>query len=190
MIGLIPRLWMVLLEQQTDESRIRAILAEAGIPQDRRFALDQPYDDAELLRLVHASAQVLGKDVNGLVEDFAQVFIDDAVQRWPVWFEMAPDARSFLERQPRIHASFSRALDTAASREAPKPQKFHIATLDDGLLVEYRSDNRLCGLYKALAGAVLRHYRDEACRIEEPVCMHHGHDHCEIRLTWPRSDRT
>ncbi len=190
MIGLIPRLWMTLLEQQADDAQVPAVLAEAGIPPDRRFALDQPYDDAELLPLVHASAKVLGRDLDALIDDFADLFIADAVRRWPVWFEMAPDARSFLERQPRIHASFARALDTAADRDAPKPQKFHITELDDGLRVEYRSENRLCGLYKSLAAAVLRHYRDESGRIDERVCMHRGHDHCEIRLTWPRADRT
>lgn len=181
---------MALLEQRTDAAGIQAILADAGVPEDRQFALDQPYDDAELLRLVHASARGLGENVEALMEDFANVFITDAVQRWPVWFEMAPDARSFLERQPRIHESFSRALDTAASREAPKPQKFRITTTDDGLQVEYRSENRLCGLYKALAAAVLRHYHDEQGRIDETCCMHHGHDHCEIRLTWPRLSTT
>ncbi len=186
MIGLIPRIWMMTLQQQADEAAIRSILAEAGVPANRLFALDQSYDDAELLRLVHASAQVLGKDVDILLEDFSQTFIDDAVKRWPVWFEMAPDARSFLERQPRIHDSFARSLDDTASQPTRQAQKFRIAEIEDGLMVEYRSDNKLCGLYKSLARAVLRHYKDETGQIQESVCMHHGHDHCEIRLRWPR----
>ncbi len=190
MIGLIPRIWMMTLQQQADENTLQTILARAGIPGDRQFALDLPYDDAELLRLIHASAQILRKDVDALIEDFSQTFIDDAVRRWPVWFEMASDARSFLERQPRIHDSFSRSLDDAATAGfQQKPQKFRIAEIEDGLLVEYRSENRLCSLYKSLAGAVLRHYQDATGRIEESVCMHHGHDHCEIRVTWPSSTR-
>lgn len=190
MIGLIPRIWMMTLQQQADESTLQAILAEAGIPSDRQFALDLPYDDAELLRLIHASAQILRKEVGALIEDFSQNFIDDAVRRWPVWFEMAPDARSFLERQPRIHDSFSRSLQDAASGDVHhKPPKFRITEVLDGLLVEYRSENKLCSLYKSLAGAVLRHYKDTTGRIEESVCMHRGHDHCEIRVTWPGSIR-
>lgn len=189
MIGLIPRLWMMTLQQQADEGAIRTILAEAGIPADRQFALDHAYDDAELLRLIHASAAVLGKDVGVLIDDFSATFIQDALRRWPVWFEMAPDARSFLERQPRIHDSFARSLDDAAGPGGSKAQKFRVTEVEDGLHVQYRSANRLCGLYKSLASAVMRHYADETGRIEETMCMHDGHDHCEITVTWPRQTR-
>ncbi len=186
MIGLIPRIWVQMLQDKAVPAQIQAIFLKAGVPPDRKFALDEPYDDAELLRLVHASAKILGREVDSLIDDFSQAFIEDAVRRWPVWFEMAPDARSFLERQPRIHGSFSRSLDDAEHLGKQKAQKFRTTEMPDGLLVEYRSPNKLCGMYKSLAAAVFHHYKDTTGRIEESRCMHDGHDHCEIRVRWPR----
>lgn len=190
MIGLIPRIWIMTLQKITDQQHIGSILAQAGVPEDKTYALDAPYEDAELMRIMHASAEVLGLDLDVLIHEFSEVFIQDAVKRWPVWFEMAPDARSFLERQPRIHGSFSRSLDDVENLGKQKAQKFRTTEIGNGLLVEYRSPNKLCGLYKSLARSVFRHYKDEQAHIEEPLCMHLGHDHCEIRVTWPPSTTT
>lgn len=186
MIGLIPRIWMMTLEQLTEPEKIRSILTHAGIPEDRKFAIDEPYEDAEFLGMVNASADVLRMKQDDLIQAFSETFIKDATSRWPVWFEMAPDARSFLERQPRIHGSFSRSLDDAENLGKQKAQKFKTSETEDGLRVEYRSSNKLCGIYKSLAQSVLRHYNDDDGRVHEVVCMHDGHDHCDIRITWPR----
>ena len=70
------------LEKRADADTIQTILTAAGIPSDRKFALDVPYEDAELLRLVHASVQVLQPKVGEKIYDGAvgsAGFLCDAV---------------------------------------------------------------------------------------------------------------
>lgn len=186
MIGLILSVWMMCVEDMSDADTVRAILREAQAPEDTRFAIDRPYDDAMLLRILHASVTVLGKTSEQLLEAFARRFIDDALQRWPVWFEMSPTARDFLERQPRIHARFSHSLGEDADDGAFDRNKFEVEAVEDGLRVVYRSRNRMCELYKALARELMAHYRDTEGRITESQCMHDGADACRMHVHWPR----
>ncbi len=185
MIGLIPKIWVMTLERLTAPESVSRILEKAGYPGDHRFALDQPYDDGRFAGLIAASSSELGMEEEALLEAFSKTFIEDSVQRWPVWYRMAPTARDFLERQPRIHDSFYRAAGDGFS--AGTVPKFQVTAMDDGLRVEYRSHNRLCRLYTALARALLDHYGDAHARVTETCCMHEGHDHCEIRVRWPAS---
>lgn len=185
MIGLIPRVWMICIESLSDADTVRAVLRAARVPQDLRFALDQPYDDAMFLRVVHASSEVLGLSHEALVDAFANTFIDDAVKRWPVWFEMSPTARDFLERQPRIHASFSRSLTRQTDDAHPSASKFDVQSTDHGLDVVYYSSNRMCALYKSLARALMAHYGDSVGTVSESRCMHDGADSCHMHVRWP-----
>jgi len=185
MIGLIPRVWMICIESLSDADTVRAVLRAAQVPQDLRFALDQPYDDAIFLRVVDASAQVLGMSHEALVDAFARTFIDDAVKRWPVWFEMSPTARDFLERQPRIHASFSRSLTRQTDDSPHSGSKFDVQAVEGGLDVVYQSANRMCSLYKALARTLMAHYGDRTGSIRESRCMHDGADSCHMHVRWP-----
>jgi len=61
--------------------------------------------------------------------------------------------------------------------------KFRIERFDDKIVTHYRSPNKLCSLYKALARWMFSHYGDEAL-IEETKCMHRGDEECEIHVIW------
>ncbi len=83
--------------------------------------------------------------------------------------------------QPEIHNTFPVGLQRPEERQAVR-DKFRLEKLADELVVRYRSPNRLCDMYKAIARHVL-HYKDEAT-IDEPRCMKHGDDECELRIRW------
>lgn len=184
MIGIIPRLWMSSVAQYHPAASTEAILAKSGFQPQYEFALDEVCNDEACLRLLHATTEVTGAPQSQLVEEFAQHFIADAAHRWPTWFAMSPTAKDFLQRQPRIHDSFRRSLNPEQAR-TNWHSKFVIEPTPNGLKVFYQSDNRLCDLYIALAKALIAHYQEQGVTFEHPTCMHQGHDHCDIHISWP-----
>jgi hypothetical protein len=151
-------------------------LAEAGLPTDRAYQLNEPYAESEAQRLTAAASQRLS------VEDIAEAFFKDTLARFPTWYEMCKTSREFLEMQPEIHNTFAYGLQRPEDRDAVR-DKFRLEKLDDELVVHYRSPNRLCDIYKAIAQHVFDHYQDEAT-IDEPRCMKRGDAECELRIRW------
>jgi Haem-NO-binding len=151
-------------------------LADAGLPSDRSYRLNEPYSDSEAQRLTAAALQRIS------LEDIAVAFFKDTLARFPTWFEMCKTSRQFLEMQPEIHNTFAHGLQRPEERAAVR-DKFHLEKLADELVVHYRSPNRLCDMYKAIARHVFEHYRDNAT-IEEPRCMKRGDSECELRIRW------
>jgi len=151
-------------------------LAEAGLPPDRVYKLNESYADSEGQRLTAAALQLVS------LEDVAEAFFKDTLQRFPTFFEMCKTSRSFLEMQPEIHNTFAHGLQRPEERDAVR-DKFRLEKLEDELVVHYRSPNRLCEMYKAIAQHVFQHYGDKAT-IDEPQCMNRGDGECELRIRW------
>src|SRR5262249_36420844 len=140
------------------------------------FRLNEPYPDTEAQRLTAVALRRIS------LEDVAEAFFQDTLARFPTWFAMCKTSRQFLEMQPEIHNTFAVGLQRPEDREAVR-DKFRLEKLADELVVHYRSPNRLCDMYKAIAQHVFRHYRDEAT-IDEVRCMKSGDEECEMRIRW------
>ena len=116
------------------------------------------------------------------MEVYADVFGRDAMTRFSTWFEMSSNSREFLERQITIHNVFASGVRDPEARKAVE-DKFRIEKLEGEIVTHYRSPNRLCSLYKALARWMFKHYGDQAV-IQEPRCMKRGDTECEIHVIW------
>jgi hypothetical protein len=152
------------------------VLEEAGIPVDRVYRLNVPYSDTEAQSLTAVASHRLS------LEDIAEAFFKDTLARFPTWFGMCKTSRQFLEMQPEIHNTFAQGLQRP-EEQADVREKFRLEKLEDELVVHYRSPNRLCEMYKAIARNVFRHYQDNAT-IDEPTCMNRGDAECELRIRW------
>lgn len=176
MLGYPLKLLLNAIESRYGHEAVVHTLAEAGLPSDRVYRLNEPYADSEAQRLTAAAAQRIS------VEDIAEAFFKDTLARFPTWFEMCKTSRQFLEMQPEIHNTFGLGLQRPEERDAVR-DKFRLEKLDDELVVHYRSPNRLCDMYKAIARHVFLHYQDQAT-IDEPLCMKRGDEECELRIRW------
>ena len=176
MLGYPLKLLLNAIERIHGPEAVVQTLVEAGLPADRVYRLNEPYADSEAHRL-HAAAI---KRIT--LEDIATAFFEDTIVRFPTWFEMCRSSREFLEMQPQIHNTFAVGLQRPEERDAVR-DKFRLEKLDDQLIVHYRSPNRLCDMYKAIAQNVFKHYRDTAT-INETRCMHRGDTECELRIRW------
>lgn len=176
MLGYPLKVVMEAIERRHGRQAVVKILTEAGLPNDHVYRLNVPYSDSEATRLTAAAFHFLS------IEDIADAFFNDTLKRFPTWYAMCKTSREFLEMQPEIHNTFALGLQRPQERQAVQ-DKFRLEKLEDELVVHYRSANRLCEIYKAIAQQVFRHYRDEAT-IDETMCMNRGDAECELRIRW------
>jgi hypothetical protein len=188
MIGLIQKILLDLVEEKAGPEAVKDVKRSAGVPLDRIFRIGEVYSDTEWQNLFSASCRVLGADEDHVMELYADAFGRDALVRFSKWFEMSANSREFLERQIIIHNVFASGVVDPNSRKAVV-DKFRIETFDDKIVTHYRSPNKLCSLYKALARWMFTHYADDAV-IEETKCMHRGDEECEIHVIWKNLKRS
>ena len=188
MIGLIQKVLLDLVEKAGGREAVLEVKRRAEVPADKSFRLDVAYSDDEFRRLFAATCDVLRVTPQQACVAYADAFGRDALVRFPAWFAMCKTGRQFLEKQPLIHNAFATGLADPAARKAVT-DKFQVTSLGDELVTRYRSPNRLCALYKALAQWMLDHYGDRAT-IDEPRCLLRGDDECEIRLRWAPDEET
>jgi hypothetical protein len=175
-LGYPMKLLLNAIESRHGREAVVQTLEQAGIPVDRNYRLNEFYDDTEIQRLSAAAFQRIS------LEDVAEAFYKDTLVRFPTWFEMCKTSREFLEMQPEIHNTFAVGLMRPEERDAVR-DKFRLEKLEDELVVHYRSPNRLCDMYKAIAQHIFRHYNDDAT-IHEPRCVKRGDSECEMRIRW------
>jgi Haem-NO-binding len=175
-LGYPLKLLLNAIESRHGRDAVLQTLAEAGLPTDRVYRLNEPYADSEAQRLTAAASHRIS------VEDIADTFFQDTLVRFPTWFEMCKTSREFLEMQPEIHNTFAVGLQQPEERNAVR-DKFRLEKLDDELVVHYRSPSQMCEMYKAIAQRVFRHYQDIAT-INEPRCVKRGNIECEFRIRW------
>ncbi len=182
MVGLIQKLLFDMIESSGGADAAREVRRRAEVPQDKQFHINEVYDDAEWRRLFSATLDVLNLTQEQAEEAYADFFLKDAQTRWPMWFQMAKNAREFLIRQPKIHNGFATSQQDVALRAAID-DKFEVEERAGELVVHYKSPNRLCGLYMALARWIINHYGDNAV-VEEAYCAKNGASECEIHVRW------
>ena len=182
MIGLIHKILFDLVHSIGGDEAVNKVKLAALVPLETEYQLNAVYDDAEWRRLVGATCEVLGITPDQAEAAYADHFLKDALNRWPMWFRMSKNSRELLLRQPAIHNSLAAGVSEEAHRSAIA-DKFRIDTTADGIVTHYRSSNGHCGLYMALARCVVNHYGDEA-DIEERQCAKRGAEECEIHVRW------
>ena len=182
MVGLVPKILLDLIDSTAGVEGVRRVKDLAGVARDKAYRLGEVYEDAEWRRLLESAYRVLDLSPEEAEIAYADVFFKDAQKRWPMWFEMSKTAREFIERQPAIHNNFATAVQDPEARKNIN-DKFSIDRLENELVTHSRSENKLCGLYKALARWILDHYGDTAT-IEETRCLKQGDPECEIHIRW------
>ncbi len=184
MLGLIQKVLLDLVEEKAGAGAVAEVRRRGGVPPDRIFRIGEVYSDEEWQRLWRAACDVLHTSEGEATDAYAEVFMRDALSRFPMWFELSANSREFLERQITIHNVFSSGVRDPGARKAVV-DKFRIEKHEDEIVTHYRSPNRFCSLYKSLARWLFRHYGDEAI-VEEHKCMLHGDEECEIHVTWKK----
>lgn len=136
------------------------------------------YPDAQLLALIEAAAQMTGTPVRKLLHWFGVQALPKLAQRYPSFFEDAPDARSLILSVNTIIHPEVRKLYSGAS--CPH---FHFVEGPGTLTLGYNSPRKLCDLAHGFVEGVAAHYGEEV-RFSQPSCMHDGAPTCQLVVTW------
>ena len=182
MLGYPFRPMLQAIEVRGGPAAVAEVKRRAGVPPDRTYRMSETYADEECQRLLAAAGEVLGLRTEETCDLWAEAFLKDTQKRFPVWYRMCANSRALLEYHPEIHVGFAASLPDPKASQAVL-NKFRLEKLEQELIVHYRSPNRLCKLYRALARRVIAHYGDEAS-IEETRCLHRGDAECEIHIRW------
>ncbi len=184
MVGLIQKILCDMVVATKGEETLAEIKRMANVPIDKNFQINLVYSDEEWQRLFAAALKVLNLTDEQVYEIYAGYFCEDAVKRFPQWFQMSKNSYEFLLIQPIIHNCFATGVADPKDRDAIN-DKFKVEKLPNKIITHYRSSNRHCGLYKSLAKWVIQHYKDEAI-IEEKKCTKLGDSECEIHIQWTK----
>jgi hypothetical protein len=188
MVGLIQKVLLDLVEAQAGLDGVADVRRRAGVAPERLFRLGEVYPDDEFQRLLQAAIDVLDLEETKFLDAYADQFFRDVSLRFSKWFSMAGNSREFLEFQTTIHNTFASGVVDPAARQAVK-DKFAVNSIDGrNIVTHYRSPNRLCKLYRAFGRWVADYYGD-AIEFDEPRCMLHGDEECEIHVKWTRIGR-
>ncbi|MGM8850937.1 heme NO-binding domain-containing protein [Salinicola halophyticus] len=182
MIGLIQRVLIDHVESHYGEAAVDRIAAQAGVSSPGR-RIDTDYDDADTLAFFEAAGDYLELHHEALMTLYADLFINWTRRHYPMFFSMADSAQAFLGRQPAIHASLGAGIRDPDLRSRVN-DKFRVVDQSEGaLIVEYRSANGLCSLYRALFARVLAEYAQSG-ELAETRCRHRGDDCCRFEMTF------
>ncbi len=182
MVGYIQIVLFDLILANSDEATLNRIKNKADVAPDKEFRMDTVYSDEEWQRLLQATLEEFGITAAQAYEMYAQQFFKDSLKRFPMWFEISKDSYDFLSRQPAIHNNFATAVRDKQERDSII-DKFHLEKLDRKIIMHYRSVNKHCGLYIALAKVIINCYNDKASVVEKKCLLNDDHE-CEIHIDW------
>jgi hypothetical protein len=177
MKGVIFNLLEEVVSEHHGDAAWEALLAATA--SDGVYSSLGNYADAELVALVTAASNLTDTPVRTLLHWFGVQALPKLAERYPAFFENAPDTRSFiLSVNTIIHPEVRKLYSGAACPH------FHFAETPDTLTLGYRSPRKLCDLAHGFAEGVASHY-GEAVTFSQPSCMHDGAPSCQLVVTWP-----
>lgn len=182
MIGLMHKVLFDLIKNIRSEEVVEQVVKDANLDPDYSFRIDTVYSDEEWHRILSSTCKVLDVSRSEVISAYAKHFLQDALNRFPVWFKMAKNSKQFLELQPAVHNCFAQGQTDMTVRNRIE-NKFLVEKSPNGIITHYKSNNKFCDLYKFLAEEVIAYYGDVAV-INETKCMHGGEEECEIRISW------
>jgi len=134
------------------------------------------YDDAELIAIITNAPSETGDSLPDRLRWFGQEAVPFLRAAFPAFF-VNTNLRTFLPQLNHIIHPEVRKLYPGST-----PPDFDI--YDDAsstLTLRYTSERRLCHLAEGFTYGVARQ-TGETIEIDQPVCMHDGADHCELRI--------
>ena len=183
MKGIVFNLLEQVVVASHGEAAWDALLDKTGLPGS--YTSLGSYPDEEVLALVMAGSEALGKPPGEILRWFGREAMPLLAGHYPAFFKPHATTRSFVASVNSIIHPEVRKLYTGAG--CPH---FHFEDGADGaLLLGYNSARRLCALaHGFIEGAA--DYFGETVKVEHPLCMHRGDARCQLAITTLASAKT
>jgi hypothetical protein len=154
-----------------------ALLDSTGL--DGAYTALGNYEDAELLALVGEVCRHQGAPADEVLRAFGRRALPALAVRYPEFFTPHASVKPFLL-----------TLDAVIHREVVKiypgarpPRMWFEDPAPDALVLNYRSERRLCAFAEGMIEGAAEHY-GQAVTLEHRGCMRDGADACAILATF------
>lgn len=149
------------------------LLDDADLPSQGAYTSGGRYDDAELLTLVGMLSERTGIAAPDLIRSFGEYLFAKLYASLPDSIRGSENLRQFLLAiENTIHKEVKRIYP-----DSYLPSFQYDDSNTKQLTMHYRSKRKLCFAAEGLIAGAAAQFK-ESIRIEHPVCMHHGADHC------------
>jgi hypothetical protein len=180
MIGVINALLFEFVEEKWGADKLQSLNVELGFQPDFRFRQHRVYDDAEWASVYEKTIAFLEQDREQFEWEFGFFSGEKLITLHHALVADCKTARDVILRQPRIHHGIADAVANPKEHQGIT-RKFRLEENDSTVIMHYRSANHMCTFYRSLATFVAQYF-GETVTINEPGCMKHGADECEIHL--------
>jgi predicted hydrocarbon binding protein len=137
------------------------------------------YPDNDIYRLVGVASEALNRSSSDTFRWFGREAMPLLARRYPAYFNAHASTRPFILSvnniiHPEVRKVYPGAdVPTFEFRDEP----------DGSLLMNYRSQRRLCALAQGFVEGAADHF-GEALGFDHLECMHNGHPSCRCRITF------
>lgn len=152
-----------------------AILQAAN--DDGIFLSTESYSDERLDALVVAAQQLSGIPRETLIRTFGEYMFPHFIKDHPMFVTEGMNLKEFLLTVDRvIHVEVHKLHP-----DAKLPSFSYKDENDSELVMYYTSSRKLCHLAEGLIAGAATHFKTQYT-LDHEVCMHDGHDSCELHL--------
>ncbi len=145
-----------------------------GVWREQDYLPGESYDDEEFLRLLGRACEGTGLAAKDMLRRFG-VFAGSRsfAALYPDYYAKSGNTRTFLlSVEERIHELVRSTIPYA------RPPHLQVRPLgEEGVVISYTSERRLCALLEGLVAGTAEHY-GERLTIREVQCMHRGDAGC------------
>ena len=155
MKGTIVKCLEELVKTKFGEDKWKAILAKAGMDSHAMFMVTAVVPDADVLKLVGATAEVLGIPVQAAMDAFGEHWsMTYAPKLYSVYFEKAKSARELLLNMDKVHIAITKSAGAT-------PPHFTYEEKGKELIMHYQSPRGLVALMPGLIQGVAKYYKEK-----------------------------
>ena len=164
--------------QELSESAWIEILGKVGLGSKDSYMNGLYYPDEDMMRIVVGVSNMTGMSIDQVLTEYGAFVGKDLFRAYKPLIDPDWKALDFLEHvENSIHQ-----VVRARNKKANPPKLVCNRLTDREIVIDYRSERKLCRVAKGIALGVASHY-GEAIDIVEETCMHKGDPSCKIWIS-------
>ena len=169
--------------QELSESAWIEILGKVGLASKDSYMNGLYYPDEDMSRIVVGVSNMTGMSIDQVLTEYGTYVGKDLFSAYKPLIDPSWKTLDFLEHvEESIHQ-----VVRARNRKASPPRLVCNRLTSRELVIDYRSERKLCRVARGIALGVAGHY-GEAIEIVEETCMHKGDPSCKIWISLKQAD--
>ncbi len=179
MKGVVFNLLEEYIEENLGEGKYEEILDGCTLKTKEPFVGPGTYPDEDLLVIVEGTMNMAGIPLPEALRSFGRFCFHKLSEKFSVFVTPHNHPKPFLKSvESVIHVEVKKLY-----QDSRPPGFTYIDSASDSLIIQYRSERRLCHFMEGLIDGVAGHYQSPI-KYEQTTCTLDGGEICEFDLTF------